>query len=290
MAINTAARLHMGAPGSNGHRRENQEDGAVCANLGDRALLVAIDGMGGPAAGEEATRITRQVLSRLAGKHPSERALLEAFQEADAQVLEFAQANHARGMGCVATAAWIDQAKGKLFVGHIGDTRIYIRTQDGYIHSTMDHSGINKDFPEGMPESQRLRRPDNNYITRHLGGGDGVDILTFDLEVPCAFLLCSDGLTDALHEEIARMILDGLWCERSYDQIAKIMLRVHEIHTELYIQDEKLLVEIMEIILRNCAGSRTCRQVCDDLIEACLLYQPKIKTDNICAIVAFVTP
>jgi len=288
MSIESAGRVNVGG-------RDHQEDGAVNLNLGSRALLAAIDGMGGHIGGRESMGIAMKRLTNLAGKKPNAQILESELRMADREISAYADSMNLRRNrpGCVVTAIWINELADskRLYVAHIGDTRAWISFQSGdWSMLTEDHTPLWRPLAvDRLSESQRMRSGGNNVISRHLGDGD--EINTFEQVYPGTFglLLCSDGLHDSVHPEIIKMIMNGLWDERTYEQTTLEVKRIRDLHLELCINSDELLLRVTEIILRNRPGGRSCKQVVDDLMEACLLYQPHMKYDNICVVVARIT-
>ena len=132
-----------------GRERSRNEDRVYSDER--EGTFVVVDGMGGQAAGEkaadEAMAAIRRRLKQKTGE--VERRIREAIWHANEEIIRLASA-HAewQGMGCVVTVAVIEN--GNLFIGHVGDTRLY-EIRDGSIQKlTHDHSpvGVREDAGE----------------------------------------------------------------------------------------------------------------------------------------------
>jgi len=193
-----------------GLKRSNNED--VLLVKPDLGFCLVADGMGGAAAGE----IASQILSDTA---------LEIFSNTTASTLEetmlqiqraFGLANerihvHIRqypehkGMGC--TAELLAFSGMDFVIGHIGDSRTY-RFADGRLKQlTKDHSLVQEQIDLGLITPMEARtHTKRNVILRAVGIGKdlALDIVRGKATRGDLFLLCSDGLTDMLPDEIIR--------------------------------------------------------------------------------------
>jgi protein phosphatase len=191
-----------------GLKRSNNEDALLVRP--DLGFCLVADGMGGAAAGEIASRI----LSDTA---------LELFSDTGASTLEesmqqvrraFGLANeriqaHVRqyplhkGMGC--TAELVAFSGSDFVIGHIGDSRTY-RLADGRLKQlTKDHSLVQEQVDLGLitPMEARVHTM-RNVILRAVGVTEelALDIVRGQTAPGDIFLLCSDGLTDMLSDDI----------------------------------------------------------------------------------------
>ena len=193
-------------------RDHNEDNFLVDKGL---SLFVVCDGMGGHAAGEVASAMSvravrdvvaenREVFERL-GDDPDDLTnrrrihdLLEhAILEACARVYRAAQDDPSRrGMGTTCSVLLL--ARGRGFVGHVGDSRIYLE-RGGKIHQiTEDHSLINEMIRLGkVKRGEEASVPHRNAVTRAVGVNQSVEVDTFELDVLSGdtFLMCSDGLS-----------------------------------------------------------------------------------------------
>lgn len=208
-----------------GRCRENNEDSVAF----DEQALVAVlaDGMGGYNAGEiasgMATAFIKAELSRWlseAGANAQIRDIRRAMEicvdNANIAIYNSANANPSfAGMGTTLVLGVIKD--GRLLVGHIGDSRCYRIRQGRMEQITKDHSLLQEQMDAGLitPE-QAAGSPIKNLVTRALGVEQGVmlEVNEFSIEPGDVYLMCSDGLSDMVSDEvIVRIALEDLRLE-----------------------------------------------------------------------------
>lgn len=190
--------------------RENNEDVCFVDNIWDdrHILAIAIDGVGGYNGGEVAARVAAQTinfyLDSLTPAACSGETLNAAIVTANNEIVARQRASHLSHMGCVLSAALIDLDARRLYICHIGDSRIYMLVGDKITKLTRDQSpvGVMEDSGE-LSESQAMRHPRRNLIHKFLGQQhlSIADDYAYNYEQslePCTLLLCSDGLSDLL--------------------------------------------------------------------------------------------
>lgn len=204
-----------------GKTRDHMEDSAFALtmdlNLPEKPVTMGIymvaDGMGGHDNGEVASKIAIQtsvdalnqtLISPLRqGKElPSQQDVMamvdSAFTRAQEQVLQ-----NVSGGGTTLTMALLLEKQ--LFFGHIGDSRLYIRSSKvDFQPLTQDHSLVRRLVDLGqVSEAEALSHPQRNVLFRALGQTDGfkVDLGRLDLAEPTQLLICSDGLWGLVEEE-----------------------------------------------------------------------------------------
>jgi serine/threonine protein phosphatase PrpC len=108
-----------------------------------------------------------------------------------------------KGMGTTIVSTLV--AGDKIYVGHVGDSRVY-RIRDGAISQlTRDHSLL-EDYKEAKPdmtEEEERNFPHKNVITRALGMRETVqvDIRAHQIKSGDIYILCSDGLSGMVPDE-----------------------------------------------------------------------------------------
>lgn len=187
-----------------GLSRSNNED--VWTALPEKQFFLLADGMGGHKAGEVASTLTMQ--SMCASIHSlqkngnSEKVcqfLRNAVAKANATVFK-ESCEHAEysGMGTTLTCFILNHDQ--LIYAHVGDSRLY-RYRDKLELLTEDHS-LRQAFysGEGGPPTLFLR----NVITRAIGTQSSVQpvIGVILLRPNDVYMLCSDGLSDYVDQEI----------------------------------------------------------------------------------------
>ena len=192
-----------------GLRRKTNEDSLLV--LESCNLFVVADGMGGYRGGELASRLAIEAMTEAAQakqyegtQHenlPREASeLARAIQMANASIREAAEKQpDLDGMGTTICAARFSPNKSRLFIGHVGDSRCY-RLREGVLKAmTADHTMA--DFGITGPESAHLSRAVGIWPTMP------IDIILSVPKVGDVYLLCSDGLTKMLADEMIGGVL-----------------------------------------------------------------------------------
>lgn len=200
-----------------GIRRESNQDymytsETAVGNLPNLFLLA--DGMGGHAAGDYASRFTVEKVVELVGKSTFTEPvaiLKQAISEANALLLAEADKDVSRqGMGTtLVTATIIDD---RMYVSNVGDSRLYLVSDDKMIQVTRDHSLVEEMVRLGEMDKEDAKvHPDKNIITRAVGVLPEVsaDFFEVELEPGDMILMCSDGLTNMVRDEEIRQIILG---------------------------------------------------------------------------------
>jgi protein phosphatase len=201
-----------------GLQRDHNEDSF--AILQDHELYIVADGMGGHRAGDVASKLATEAIvdffrataaedftwpfhfdSRMSEE---ENRLLTGIKIANRQIVErSSRSRECHGMGTTVVGALFSGRKGKMYIGHVGDSRAY-RVRGGEIQQmTRDHSLVN-DYLLAMPElteEQKSELP-KNVITRALGMQEhvSVDLQGDDASVGDCYILCSDGLSGMIED------------------------------------------------------------------------------------------
>ncbi|HEX5399523.1 MAG TPA: protein phosphatase 2C domain-containing protein, partial [Verrucomicrobiae bacterium] len=173
------------------------------------------DGMGGARAGEFASKIAVEKITSLLPRllHRSAGAQEAAFSEALAGL--FRQIHRAlvyvggsyeecAGMETTLSLCWF--TPGKMFFGHVGDSRIYHLPMHGRKLKQLSHDDTHVGWllRQGRIKEHEARiHPRRNVLQKALGGGNQfVDpqIGSVALKPGDLFLLCTDGLVEGLHD------------------------------------------------------------------------------------------
>jgi len=204
-----------------GRVRSSNED----SFLARAPLFVVADGMGGANAGEIASRTAVEVFA--AGLQPGddpESRLAETVATANSQIHKASQSDTARrGMGTTATAVLVGD--GIVAVAHVGDSRAYLLRAGKIAQLTRDHTLVDELVREGrLTPEQAAEHPQRSIITRALGPEPHVEVDTFseELEEGDVLLLCSDGLTGMVSDDL---ILTTVNDSRSLAAAAKSLIR-----------------------------------------------------------------
>jgi PPM family protein phosphatase len=188
-----------------GRKRRRNEDSWVC----DPPIFAVADGMGGAKGGEIASRLAASALGSAAAGSGAER-VVSLVQEANRRVYErSAEDATASGMGTTITLALVED--GTVIFGHVGDSRAYLIRDHGIEQLTDDHSLVAELVRSGKlsPEEAEIH-PQRSVITRALGTDPDVDVDTFSVEPQAGdlFLICSDGLTSMIEDDVIRDVIE----------------------------------------------------------------------------------
>lgn len=201
--------------------REANEDSGRFVRPNDPALLarkgllaIVADGMGGHSAGEVASNLAVEIVSRTyyqeAGADATA-ALRAAFAEANRQIHEASTGDpNLQGMGTTCTALVLHE--GRAFSAHVGDSRLYMLRGGEVYLMTEDHSAVMEMVKLGIITPEQARHhTDKNIILRALGTSSEVEVSTWEqplaVRVGDQFLLCSDGLYDLVSDEEIKQTL-----------------------------------------------------------------------------------
>jgi serine/threonine protein phosphatase PrpC len=190
--------LAAAAASGTGLARLGNQDAAYAG----RSLFAVADGLGGHAAGEEASAAVIQVLR----SHDAEVApgvmltvLSRAVAEANREVARRADGNLARrGMGTTLTAMFVSGDRAAL--AHIGDSRALL-LRDGRLRQiTEDHTIGNLVWNAGVVAP---------VLARYLDGEPdrSADLGLRDLRAGDRYLLCTGGLSPAADDRTLRDVL-----------------------------------------------------------------------------------
>ena len=202
-------------------REINEDSGSFispsdAAQLAERGrLLVVADGMGGHSAGEVASQMAVECVTRLYYENEGtpEDALRHAVEEANRQIHSAASEDESKhGMGTTCTAMALRGNEG--VAAHVGDSRLYMMRGGQFYQLSEDHSAVMEMIKLGIISKEEARtHEDKNVILRALGTSPEVEVSTlkpFTVRVGDYYLLCSDGLYDLVRdEEIASTLLEA---------------------------------------------------------------------------------
>jgi protein phosphatase len=179
-------------------------------------LAVVADGMGGHQAGAVASRLAVEVLCRLFRGDATNAgdSLREAAIEANHAIYALASEHpELQGMGTTCTALVI-RPEGA-YLAHVGDSRVYLLRDGGLYQMTEDHTAVMDLVRGGMLTLDEARRhPERNVLSRAVGRSETAapDVWSepFPICIGDRFVICSDGLTDAVTETCVREVVAAL--------------------------------------------------------------------------------
>lgn len=209
MHLAVAARTDVGRV-----RKGNEDTLHADANL-YRGIFIVADGMGGHAAGEIASEMAVDIVSRdLAGLEDIESSdaserVSDALRDANRAVFDRTRREVEKsGMGTTVSALLLSDTH--YLIGHVGDSRIYLVRDGKMSQLTRDHSLVQEQVDAGLLTAEQARRhPQSNVITRCIGMADDieVDVLEGEAKMGDCFLLASDGLTGMVEDRRIQQLL-----------------------------------------------------------------------------------
>lgn len=236
--VSVAAVTHIG------HVREKNEDAFVVAELtggalledrsharldvGERGVLLAVsDGMGGAQAGEVASALVVETITRELGEAPldtpRDTSLMEAIQRAHEVVRVQGQRDQAR-MGATLTAVFV--RAGRAYIAEVGDSRAYLIRGGQIAQVTHDQSMVQLLVDSGiMSPEDASHSPMKNVILQAMGHQRELKIALgkMDLRDRDCLVLCSDGLTGHVSdEEIRDLVLASKRPELAAEQLVDL--------------------------------------------------------------------
>jgi protein phosphatase len=170
-------------------------------------LALVADGMGGHAAGEVASKMAVRIINHMYYRDMAEphKALQNAFSKANRQIYRTARRNSCyQGMGTTCTSLVL---RGEMaYCAHVGDSRLYLVRGEAIYLMTEDHSVVMQMLRQGLITQEQARHhAEKNVLLRALGTQPRVVVSTwgqpFPIQMDDRFILCTDGLSDLVHEE-----------------------------------------------------------------------------------------
>ena len=187
----------------------------------DKTLNILADGMGGYNGGEVASKLA--VLSAVIYLKENFDKTKEYKKEEILDILKktieyanhevFYKAKHAEDLEQMGTTLEICLIYNeRVFIAHIGDSRIY-RIRKGIMRKiTKDHSYVQTLVEDGtITKEEAEHHPKKNMLMKALGCEAKVeaDIMVKGFQKDDVILICSDGLTNMVSEEQIHNIIDN---------------------------------------------------------------------------------
>ena len=163
---------------------------------------------------------------------------------ANEQIYVLSQDNpELKGMGTTCTA--LLQRDDNVYIAHVGDSRIYLNTDNKLYRVTKDHSFVQKLVDAGqLSDSEMETHPRKNELTRALGISIEVEVEVSEKPLIVKngdkFLMCSDGLCGLVNDPT---ISNAINKEKGFDgekyiriQKEKILERMTKFNGRLYLE------------------------------------------------------
>ncbi len=212
-----------------GMRRTNNED-AIYINEQKNLYLVA-DGMGGCNAGEVASSTAISAFVEAMENAENGEILdkmISAVTQCNKKVYQKSRENiEFLDMGTTLVAVTIENEK--MFVVHVGDSRVYLFRENNLQQITTDHSYVMELVKIGSITREEAEvHPKRNIITRAIGIREDVeaDTIIEDMKQGDKILLCTDGLSNMVSKgEMTKILIEQCSTE---EKVKKLVVLANE--------------------------------------------------------------
>ena len=190
-----------------GRQRDHNED----ALLVGPALCVVADGLGGHQGGEVASRLAVEHLGGL-GPEPTLDELREALLSAHDIIIDRAETDERLDRMGTTVVMLALSATGPLVLS-VGDSRVYLLDGGTFSQVTRDDSLVQDLVDSGTLTAEEARTdPRRHVITQALGLTRDVEVQAVALppDRPLRVLLCSDGLTEHVADDLLAEVLTAV--------------------------------------------------------------------------------
>ena len=210
-------------------RKKNQDSFFLSENQ-DLPLFIIADGMGGHKGGEVASSDAINIINKifienkeiLINEKNIKDVIHKSIEKANKDIykksLEFKEY---KGMGTTVSLCYIFQDH--VFIGHVGDSRIYKIENEDIAQITEDHSLVNELIKKGeITKEEAYNHPQKNMITRAVGTSYDleIDLEEFKYKKDDKILLCTDGVFNMLHDfEILEIIKNNIFISEAIDEL-----------------------------------------------------------------------
>ena len=193
-------------------REINQDSYYISNSLDEVQLYMLADGMGGYNGGEIASKLAIQ-----SAKSYIENNFKEIEKDRDSIIqlvgssMEYAnmvvyekskESKELEGMGTTLEICLI--YNNKVYIGHVGDSRIYRIRKEFMRKLTQDHSYVQKLVKDGtITKEEAMHHPQKNMLMKALGCNAFVepDVMVKGFLKEDILIMCSDGLTNLVSQE-----------------------------------------------------------------------------------------
>ena len=218
-----------------GRKRASNEDSMGNAITINGLVAVVCDGMGGHVGGATASKIAvNTILDNLNTNYYDDPriAIGESIDIANQAVLREADA-HPELLGMGSTCVLVIVRSGKVYIGHVGDSRIYLIRSKKIVQLTKDHSYVQMLVDRGeITKDQAEHHPRKNEITNALGISNMTPATVADdaiiPEAGDCFLLCSDGLSGMVSNDVICKVVSRQSEMNAQDRVDRLIALANE--------------------------------------------------------------
>ncbi len=220
-------------------RSHNEDSVNIVKNLNGETLLVVADGMGGHKAGEVASSLAVNELSKrfseLSSIGTKEEAVIwlkEIMDEINVKILRYAE-EHVDATGLGTTCVCSILTKDFLLFGNIGDSSGYVFKRGKLYKVTKDHTLVNILLESGeITENDAKTHPQKNVLMKALGAAEIIEMDIFEVVINeendkiDGIFLCSDGLTNMMSVEQMEKVLNDTELDIE-EQVGKMIMKAN---------------------------------------------------------------
>lgn len=199
-------------------RDMNQDSFYISSPQDEVQLFIVADGMGGYKGGEVASKLAVEtsknyIINNFNSIEHERESILNliksAIEYANLVVYEKSkEIPELENMGTTIDICLVIQ--NKVYIGHVGDSRVYRKRKEFFRKLTTDHSYVQKLVSDGtITKEEAYNHPKKNMLIKALGCSSFVepDVMVKGFLKDDILLMCSDGLTNMLRdEEIVQII------------------------------------------------------------------------------------
>lgn len=191
-------------------------------------FFIVADGMGGHAGGQEASKIATEQIRVYLDEHwdsstPSEILLKEAIDKANQGILE--DQTHYPERADMGTTVVVLIFRDQSWCAHVGDSRLYRLRNSQLTQLTDDHTWVGLALKAGEINQQQAKsHPWRHILSQCLGRKDlyKIDLQKLDIQPGDRLLLCSDGLTEEVPDELIQSYLaQSETCEQAATELVE---------------------------------------------------------------------
>jgi len=210
-------------------------------------VFIVADGMGGHAAGDQASAAVVQAFLELVGTtvlSPDEVAAAVELAQVQVQAVSAQVGSHS---GSTLTGVIGVEHNGEPWwmVVNVGDSRVYRVSGTAIQQVTVDHSYVQDLLDAGeITPAEAAVHPERNVVTRAIGDGNlGFDAWLMPVVPGEWIVVCSDGLTKAVTEariaevvrlsgaDVAERLVDAALGARTSDNVTAVVVQAVGVRT-----------------------------------------------------------
>lgn len=188
--------IHAGGTDIGRKRKTNQD--SICM-IAESQFFAVADGMGGHNGGDIASQMSVKFMPEYLKSHsesePREQ-MLGCIRDVNLRIHQQSEEKpELKGMGTTVSAILFHGQQ--LFVGNVGDSRVYLIHNGMLFQMTRDHSFVQEKLSMGIySREEAALDKQKNVLVRSVGfeSDVAVDVYTYRICKNDMFLICSDGL------------------------------------------------------------------------------------------------